>query len=170
MDYLDSLTLQVAVNDTVNVSSFWTLLGATGGVLDSNVYNLLIVPTDAAVYQFTATNINGCVVDTTIQININKARNANAPKGFTPNGDGNNDRFFVQGDDKIQQINTFRVYDRWGELVYEIQNVQPNDATQGWDGTFRGQLMNSAVFAWYAEIKYKDGFVNIIKGDVTLLR
>ena len=170
MDYLDSLILQVTVNDSLNVNNTWILLGANGGLIDSNTYQIMIVPTDAGVYQFVATNINGCQIDTSINININKSRNAAAPKGFTPNGDGTNDRFFIQGDDKILQINTFRVYDRWGELVYEVSNVQPNDQNQGWDGSFKGQNMNGGVFAWYAEIKYKDGFVNVIKGDVTLLR
>jgi large repetitive protein len=63
-----------------------------------------------------------------------------------------------------------RVYDRWGELVFDGADMTVNDATQGWDGTFRGKNVSSGIFAWYAEIEFIDGFVLVLKGDITLLR
>jgi gliding motility-associated-like protein len=174
IQFLDSLQLMVGLNDTTNntVSSNWILLGANGDTLASNKYKLWIAPQDAGQYLFRATNQNGCIVDTTINIGVLKNRFANAPTGFTPNGDGTNDKFFVQAanDTKIEKVLTFRVYDRWGELVHEATDIMPNDDSKGWDGTFKGKEMNAGVFAWYAEIKYKDGFIQTIKGDVTLLK
>ncbi|MCH2046653.1 MAG: gliding motility-associated C-terminal domain-containing protein, partial [Saprospiraceae bacterium] len=99
-----------------------------------------------------------------------KPRRIGVAAAFTPNGDGTNDYLFVQGDDKVAQINVFRVYSRWGELVYEGTGLTINEATQGWDGTYKGKPMNSGVIAWYAEVEFLDGHVEIIKGDATLLR
>jgi len=70
----------------------------------------------------------------------------------------------------VERINTFQIYNRWGETVFEIYDSMPNNPNQGWDGSFRGDVMNSAVFTWYAEIEFVDGSVELFKGDVTLLR
>jgi hypothetical protein len=55
-------------------------------------------------------------------------------------------------------------------LIFSTENTVPNDPTTGWDGTFKGEKMNSGVYAWYAEVEYIDGFKEVLKGDVTLLR
>ena len=82
-----------------------------------------------------------------------------------------NDIFFINALDRVvENINRFQIYDRWGNLVYEAENFQPNDPTFGWDGFFRQKLMNTAVFAWYAEIEFIDGAVELFEGDVSLLR
>ena len=59
------------------------------------------------------------------------------------------------------------VYDRWGEKVFESTSLE-----EGWDGLFRGKKMNPAVFAYYVQyiLKGEDGTVQVIKGDVTLIR
>ena len=89
---------------------------------------------------------------------------------FTPNGDGANDLFLVQGGRGVQTVKTFRVFDRWGELVHEAVDVAPNDIAGAWDGRFKGKQMNSGVFVWYAEIEYTDGYVETLRGDVTLVK
>jgi hypothetical protein len=68
------------------------------------------------------------------------------------------------------QIKTFYIFNRWGESVFEIFSVQPNNPLFGWDGTYRGELMNGAVFTYFAELEFVDGEVVLFKGDVTLMR
>ena len=120
MIYGDSLTLAVTLNDTSGALLVWSLLGANGMSIDTNVLSVIVMPNDASQYQFVGVNANGCQVDTIINITVEKPRFANMPKGFTPNGDGVNDRLFVQGDAaKIRNVKSFRVYDRWGELVFD---------------------------------------------------
>ena len=63
-----------------------------------------------------------------------------------------------------------RIYDRWGSLVTQEINFQPNDATYGWDGTLEGELMNPAVFVWQIHLTYADGVEETLFGNVTLLR
>src|SRR5690606_4361833 len=103
-------------------------------------------------------------------ITVTKERRAAGAMAFTPNFDGNNDAFYIQADDKVRKVNVFRVYDRWGELVFETFDIEANKPELGWDGSFKGKPMNSGVYVWYAEIEFIDDEVQTIRGDVTLLR
>jgi gliding motility-associated-like protein len=85
------------------------------------------------------------------------------PNAFTPNGDGENDVLYVYGA-MIQGI-LFRIYDRWGELVFETK-----ERNTGWDGTFRGKLLDPDVYDYYLQVDCIDGLQNIIKGNITLMR
>jgi gliding motility-associated-like protein len=82
---------------------------------------------------------------------------------FSPNGDEENDIFFVRG----YGIKTLHIviYDRWGEKVWE--NTDP---TIGWDGTFRGQALENAVFVYQVEAEMNSGTIYNEKGNLTLLR
>ncbi|AFC23471.1 gliding motility-associated C-terminal domain-containing protein [Saprospira grandis] len=168
LEYGDTLTLFADLNDTTAASWWWTEINS-GALLDSSLM-MDITPYESGIYQFTAMNASGCMQDSSIVVKMEKPRNAAAPTAFTPNNDGNNDRFFIQGDEKVEQILVFRVYDRWGELVYEGVDLDPNDPLQGWDGSFKGKPMNSGAYAWYAEVLYIDGETAIINGAVNLLR
>ncbi|WBM73112.1 gliding motility-associated C-terminal domain-containing protein [Saprospira grandis] len=115
-----------------------------------------------------------CNDTASVVITVNEARSIFVPNAFTPNGDGSNDVFTVYGSVDIERIDKFMVFDRWGELVYEATDFAPNDPSAGWDGTFRGKLMDPAVFVYYVEFTTVDGKTaedgNVRKGDVTLLR
>ena len=94
-----------------------------------------------------------------------------APNIFSPDGDGDNDYFFLFArDGSVKEIRSFLVFSRWGETVFSYTNFQPNNPAFGWNGNFRGEPMNPAVFAWYAEVEMPDGRIEIFKGDVTLVR
>lgn len=85
------------------------------------------------------------------------------PNAFTPNADGQNDVFYVYG----EQIKNVRltVFDRWGEKLFDAsqQNV-------GWDGTYKGKLLNPGVYIYAAEIEYLNGLTSVKTGSVTLIR
>lgn len=114
---------------------------------------------------------NGCVADDAIVIFVSKERGIYIPNGFTPNNDGINDVFMIFGGSDVVQINTFKVFDRWGETVFEQNNFQPNDPNYAWEGTFRnGQALNTSVFVYIAEVEFIDGETIIFSGDVTLIK
>ena len=92
-----------------------------------------------------------------------------APNAFSPNGDGRNDRFFLQGKTDYP-VRLFRIFDRWGNLVFERDNIAANDAGQGWDGRMRGKVLNAGVFVWLAEVQAVDGRMHRVRGEVTLVR
>jgi gliding motility-associated-like protein len=88
---------------------------------------------------------------------------------FTPNGDGANDRFFPQGKG-ITSIKRFRIFNRWGELVFEANNIPLNDINYGWDGTRGMEPLKPDVFVYIINATCESGEPIEIKGDVSLVR
>lgn len=111
----------------------------------------------------------GCTAKAWIQIRINKDFPVDVPTGFTPNGDNINDLLLVHGLPGIEVLQ-FRVWDRWGELIFTDSGFTVNDPTRGWDGTFRDQAMNGGVYLWQVEALMPDGSTQVLNGQVTLIR
>ena len=86
------------------------------------------------------------------------------PTGFTPNGDGRNDRFkpFPVG---IKQLNYFKIFNRWGQLLYSTTTLHT-----GWDGRFGGNFQPNAVYVWMVQGITKENKVITKKGTVSLIR
>ena len=125
---------------------------------------------DDLTYLATLVDTSGCTAEARVAVDVQKDRNVYIPNAFSPNGDAENDLFFINAGETIAKVNSFYIYNRWGELVFEAYNFQPNDPEVGWDGYFRGQLLNPAVFVYWAEIEYIDGVTELFKGDVTLMK
>mgnify|MGYP006266393649 CR=1 FL=1 len=87
------------------------------------------------------------------------------PNAFTPNGDGRNDFFNLvyRGGEPI--IQDFRIYNRWGGLVYNNQTPE-----QGWDGQFRGEPQPAGVYIFQLTYTSPRGDRRTIRGEVTLIR
>lgn len=129
-----------------------------------------MMPQGSVTYQITATNIYGCQSNALLPVKLFCAGStAFIPNTFTPNGDGQNDIFYVRGRG-VRNIKSFRVFNRWGQLVFERANCQSDDPACGWDGRFAGQLLPPDVFVYYAEIVCDSGEPMTLKGNVTLLR
>ena len=91
------------------------------------------------------------------------------PNTFTPNGDGINDTYFPSGKG-ISLIKRFTIYNRWGEKIYEAVNMLPNNATSGWDGTYKGEALRPDVFVYMVEALCFTDEPIVLKGDVSLIR
>ncbi len=87
------------------------------------------------------------------------------PHIFTPNNDGNNDLFFLYATEGVEVL-SFRIYNRWGQLVYDAGNT----GLPIWDGTQNGQPAPADVYVYYIEYDLGDGQLRVLKGDVSLLR
>lgn len=87
------------------------------------------------------------------------------PNAFSPNGDGNNDVFCVQGRNRCVSNFQMIIYDRWGEKIFES-----SDLSACWDGTYKGKVLSPDVFVYY--IKGQDQYQKEIvrKGNVSLIR
>jgi gliding motility-associated-like protein len=172
--------VELQLGDTYQVNTFvnlspnqiseisWT---PSEGLSCDDCLNPIITPLNTVVYTISVKNENGCEDKENILIRVDKEGGVYIPNAFSPNGDGINDKFLIYGKlEGIKEIKSFLVFSRWGESVWEYQNFQPNDPASGWDGMHRGQLMNPAVFAYFAEIEFIDGTVKLFEGDVTLTR
>ncbi len=124
-----------------------------------------------ATFELTVTDRAGCIATDMVTIFVNKKVNVQVPTGFSPNGTGDaqNEFLHIHGDSDIE-VKVFRVFDRWGEVVYEAGGFMLNDMTTGWDGTFRGQKMPAGTYVWYVEVEAEDGEAATFKGNTTLLR
>ena len=90
-----------------------------------------------------------------------------APDAFTPNGDGINDYLFPFITSKIKQLKYFKVYNRWGNLLYETNYLDPS---LGWNGTYKGIPQPSETYIWVAEAIDLNGNVVRSGGNALLIR
>ncbi|MBV6440156.1 MAG: hypothetical protein EPGJADBJ_01819 [Saprospiraceae bacterium] len=111
----------------------------------------------------------GCIGEDRVQVIVEKPRKVFVPTGFSPNGDLSNDLLLVHGQSSARVLE-FRVFDRWGEMVYEAKDFPLNDDTIGWDGNFRGKAMDPGVYVWVLQVEYMDGVKEVFKGNTTLIR
>lgn len=127
-------------------------------------------PADNITYHVKVTNQFGCTSTDDLAIKlVCDEGNVFIPNTFSPNGDGQNDVFYVRGRG-MQTIRVFRIFNRWGQLIFERSGVSSNDISAGWDGRFKGVPLNPDVFVYYVEIVCDKGAVNLLKGNITLIR
>ncbi len=121
-------------------------------------------------YKLKVTNFFGCSGEDAVRIKVFcEDSQVYIPNAFSPDGDGRNDVFMVRGKG-IMQVKSMRVFNRWGDLVFEKTNIKPNDPTQGWDGLVRGVATGPDVFAYIVEVVCDNGIPYFYKGNVTLLK
>ena len=137
----------------------------------TNKPNVVIAqPYTSTEYQVRVVNLEGCEDRATVIVRVDDP-NLWAPNVISPHReDGKNDVFLIfAGQNTVNKINSLQIYDRWGNQVFRKENIQPNDEKQGWNGRFRGQPMNPAVFVWWAEVELASGQKIVMKGDVTIV-
>ncbi|WP_367390691.1 gliding motility-associated C-terminal domain-containing protein [Lewinella sp. LCG006] len=130
----------------------------------------IITPLETQFILLTVTDENGCTATDTLRIFVNNLSRVFIPTVFSPNGDDNNDYFTLYAGDEVAEIESLRIFSRWGNMVFEQDNFPPNAPTLGWDGTLWGEPLNPAVFVYYARIRYTDGSTELITGDVVLMK
>jgi hypothetical protein len=115
---------------------------------------------------------DGCISTDFVSVLIDNTLRIFVANAFSPFAtDAANRRVLVStDDDRVVQIRSFRIYDRWGSLVFEDHDFQPNDPTHGWDGTVGGQVLDPAVYSWFLEADLTNGETRIFQGDTALVR
>jgi gliding motility-associated-like protein len=121
-------------------------------------------------YLITGVNQYFCSDTATLAVNVYFQSKLAMPNTFTPNGDGKNDFFYVISGETVSKVNQFQVFSRWGEKVFEISNVLPNDLVGGWDGTFRGKPAPAGTYVYVLILGLTDGSTETYRGNITLLR
>jgi gliding motility-associated-like protein len=92
------------------------------------------------------------------------------PNVFSPNDDYINDYVTVFSNDVNAIVLEFEIFDRWGEKVFRGTDFPVNVPELGWDGRFKGQYMNPAVFVYVAKVRFTNNTIRVISGDITLVR
>lgn len=163
----DSLQLAAVLGDSTGLASLqW--VGAD--LAPCNGCNSIQVnPTRSTVYQVQVLGANGCRSQAVFNVFVVKKDQVYAPTAFSPNGDSKNDRFYLSGKKNLKIVQ-FRIFDRWGNLVYETSNGTLNDEAIGWDGTYAGKVVPPGTFVWIAELETADQVFQSYKGEAILLK
>ena len=127
-------------------------------------------PKNNITYTVEASNEGNCTVSEEITISVLcDGRNIFIPNTFSPNNDGMNDVFFPRGKG-IFNVKSLRIFNRWGQMVFEKSNFNANNAAEGWNGTYKGQQQSVDVYVYMMEVVCDNGTINRINGNVTLLK
>jgi len=168
-----------AGNDTVIIASLPLQLKATGGVnyqwspatglSNPNIAGPIATldgNPEYVTYMVTVTDQVGCFDTSSITIQVYKTGpEIFVPTGFTPNGDARNDVFrpIYVG---MKTIDYFKVYNRWGKLIYSNNKSDG----KGWDGTINGIKQNTGTYVWMVRATDVIDKVHFKKGTVLLIR
>ncbi|MEQ8707129.1 MAG: proprotein convertase P-domain-containing protein [Phaeodactylibacter sp.] len=165
----DSIRLYGSSENAQGNVSFTWIPPYEGTLSCTGCYNPVATPEFSILYELVGVDSVGCSDSDQVLIYVNKPRVVEVPTGFTPNGDGTNDRLIVHGQEGTL-VETFRVYDRWGELVHETSEFEINSEANGWDGNYRGKPLMPGVYIWQVIVLYPDGREEALDGQTTLIR
>jgi gliding motility-associated-like protein len=146
---------------------FWT---PTQSIVQNNFPNAIVKPNETTLYTIKARNPGGCKSrdQVTVFVVCNGA-NVFIPNTFSPNGDGVNDVFYTRGTG-LFRIKTMRIFNRWGEMIFERSNIMPNDVTAGWNGTYKGASLNPDVYVYTIDIICDNSSILSYKGNIALIK
>jgi len=124
------------------------------------------------VFRVTVADWKACTATDTLHVRVDRTRFVFFPNVIAPEGreQAENQRFTAYGSEAVQQLRWLRVFDRWGNLLFERTNFPPNDPVLGWDGRFQGQTADPGSYPWAAEVEYADGQREHFWGDVSVVR
>ncbi len=140
------------------------------GLSCANCTNPVASPKQTTSYKLTVMNAGGCINkdDVTVFVVCNNG-NIFLPNTFSPNGDGNNDVFYPRGRG-LYNIKSLRVFNRWGEPVFEAKEFQANDASKGWNGSYKGQPAPNDVYVYLVEVVCENNAILTYSGNIALIR
>lgn len=139
----------------------WT---PTDGLSNSSVAQPLATNDKDITYTLKVSNDQGCFGYDSINIKYYTGPDIYVPSAFSPNGDGQNDRFrFIPVG--ITTYKFFRIFNRWGVEIYSS-----SDFKTGWDGTFKGDPAPVDTYIWILQGVDFNGKEIMKRGTVTLIR
>jgi gliding motility-associated-like protein len=166
---LDGRT-QINVNAPNNV--LYDLIWTPSSTLTCpDCFDPIAFPTETTTYTLQYTYGDDCVDSRVITIERLNSE-VIVPNIFSPNGDGSNDQFYIQLPNGVTGlVKVMRVYDRWGNMMFDKKDIPANEPSSGWQGTLNGNFVVPGVYVYYLEVQI-DGkpIVDKYSGDITVTR
>ncbi|HMC99013.1 MAG TPA: gliding motility-associated C-terminal domain-containing protein, partial [Ferruginibacter sp.] len=151
--------------DVTNVT--WT---PTESIIANHSPSIRVQPKVTTDYLIEVRNPGGCKTKDRVTVHVLcNGANVFIPNSFSPNNDGMNDVFYPRGTG-LFRIKSMRIFNRWGELIYEKNAFMPNDASSGWNGTHEGRQLNPDVYVYTIEIVCDNNNTLTFKGNISLIQ
>ena len=115
------------------------------------------------------TDVNGCVQERSVFIDVFSESHVYVPNGFTPNGDGINDLYFPSFNEAIINVNEWSIYDRWGNRMHH--RFGPSQTTDlAWDGSVGGSQASEGAYVYRLVVEDFEGRIEEFHGNLSLIR
>ena len=124
-------------------------------------FSVLVIATDTS---------SNCVARDFLNVDVIEDLDVFFPNVFSPNGDSFNEKFYPFRTKSTKLVKEFKVFDRYGQLLYSASNFEPGIEDFGWDGKAKGRKLNPGVYTFYSVIEFINGEDVIFKGAITLIR
>ncbi len=168
LKYGEQTQLSPQISPQTGVSIRWS---PAGDLSCDDCPDPILYPTESKTYQVTVTDSAGCSSTDAFSVFVRKSRDLYIPTAFSPNGDGINDIFCPYGGFEAIRVTGFKVFDRWGGILYEMDNpVAFGDDKCGWDGTANGNPLTNGTYLYAINVEFIDGEEVLFAGEVTLMR
>jgi gliding motility-associated-like protein len=153
-------------NNSTNASTYHWNFGSSATVDATTTAGQQFSYTNPGEYIVVLTASNGSCSDTdTLSIVVNPLPDPIVviPNIFTPNGDNNNDTFFIT----VSYVKSVKVtiVNRWGDKMCVYDDVQGY-----WDGSWNGNIASDGVYFFTYEIEGINGKIVTGQGDIQLMR
>ena len=158
------LQLQAQSSDVNGDVFLWTPVTGLNDPGIANPIAILSSVVDTVRYFVKAIDTAGCYGEASIEVKVFKtAPDIFVPNAFTPGKATNN--IFKPIPVGISSIQYFRIYNRWGQLVYSTSRMG-----EGWDGTIGGKPQAMDGYVWVVQGTTYTGVKIYKKGTMTLVR
>ncbi len=170
----DDATVSVEIAHSTSLQSVtWNYSPNCDSLLPAGAYceEFTYKPLNSYRHTITVVDSNGCRASDQVLVVVNKPRNIFIPNIFNPNSidiDNSGVRIYMGTD--VLKVHKWLIFNRWGELVYQVQDILPGDTDHGWKGQVKGDKGPVGVYVYYAKVEFIDGEIIEYKGDVTLMR
>jgi len=124
---------------------------------------------DGQVITLEVISISGCrsLAETIVQSPV--TTEVYIPNIFNTDSTTGNNSFTLYGNEQVLLIEEMFVYDRWGNMVFKAEQIEPNNPALGWNGKFDGQDVEQGVYVYFFKVLYANGENEVFTGDVTNL-
>ncbi len=147
---------------STGIDNYWS---PPAGLDDPQSLGTRASPFNTTTYTLTSVSEYGCEAIDSVKIDVRVVNLLLIPTAFSPNGDGVNDIYKIIKVLNVERLLDFKIFNRWGQIVFET-----TDINIGWDGTFKDERQELAVYVFYIKALNRDGEIITKEGNVTLVR
>ncbi len=166
VDAGEDLTINIGESSILNASSIWDLEWAENNDLVGNTSpSPTVSPLETATFYVTATDIYGCQSMDSVRVIVETNFEVITPTAFSPNRDGFNDGFGIEGTKGLEEILEFKIFTRWGREVFSTSNINEH-----WNGEYDFRPMGMGTYVYYVKARTLLGTEMVWQGNLTLIR